>query len=170
MQVPAGCPYGQRACFCLLYYPLHKDHLLQVIKKVNSQERFKSILLSKLQSIIEDIVSKFSNHLPGARAVRSISWWMKAAPAGAMDVGDMIMGPGKAGGLPMGAACSTGWAWKTKMDHSFVIELKINDDAVKLKMEQLQQHPVPLVFTSAPRLKKKRSTERHEYEQIFFFL
>lgn len=87
---------------------------------------------------------------------------MKAAPAGGMDTGEMMMGPGKAGGLPMGAACSTGWAWKTETHHIIVIELKINYDAVKLKMEQLQHYPVSLVFTSTPSLKKKRLKERHE--------
>lgn len=39
---------------------------------------------------------------------------MKGAPPGGMDVGDSMMGPGKAGGLPIGATCWTGGTWKTK--------------------------------------------------------
>lgn len=53
------------------------------------------------------------NVSPGANVVRSNSVWMNGAPVGGMDVGDSMMGPGKASGLPMGAACSTCGIWKT---------------------------------------------------------
>lgn len=46
----------------------------------------------------------YLNILPGTKAIRSISGCMKAAPAGGMDVGDMMTGPLKASGLPMGVA------------------------------------------------------------------
>lgn len=41
----------------------------------------------------------------GAKFVGFNSVGMKGAPPGGMDVGDSMMGPGKAGGLPIGAAC-----------------------------------------------------------------
>lgn len=46
---------------------------------------------------------------------------MKGAPPGGMDVGDSMMGPGKASGLPMGAVCSTGGTWKTKTHNIITI-------------------------------------------------
>lgn len=96
---------------------------------------------------------------------------MKAAPPGGMEGGEMIMGPGKVRGLPMGAACSTGWAWKTKMHDIIVIELKTNYDAVKVKMEWHQQHPVSLVLTvssTCTQFEEKneesfRLKKRHQY-------
>lgn len=60
-------------------------------------------------SALESLVDSGGFTLPaGARFARSNSVGMKAAPPGGMDVGDSMMGPGKASGLPMGAACSTG--------------------------------------------------------------
>lgn len=59
--------------------------------------------LSPLESLVE---SSGSFPLPvGAIFVGFNSVGMKGAPPGGMDVGDSMMGPGKAGGLPIGATC-----------------------------------------------------------------
>lgn len=55
--------------------------------------------------------------LPGARFAGFNSAGMKGAAPPSRDVGDSMMGPGKPGGLPMGAACWTGGTWKTKEPH-----------------------------------------------------
>lgn len=62
--------------------------------------------LSPLGSSV-DISGDFTL-LAAANFVGSNSVWMKAAPAGGMDVGDSIIGPGKAGGLPMSSVCGPG--------------------------------------------------------------
>lgn len=49
---------------------------------------------------------------------------MKGAPPGGMGVGDIMMGPGKAGGLLMGAACSTGGTWETKKHNGIPVKIK----------------------------------------------
>lgn len=47
----------------------------------------------------------YKDVLPGANFVGPNSVGRKGAPPGGMDVGDSMMGPGKAGGLLMGTAC-----------------------------------------------------------------
>lgn len=61
---------------------------------------------------------------------------MKAAPAGGMDVGDMMTGPLKESGLPMGVAWSRGCVWKTKMHNIIVIEFKLNYEAFNVREER----------------------------------
>lgn len=59
--------------------------------------------VSPLESLVE---SSGGFTLPaGANFKRSNSVEKKEDPPGAMDVGDSRMGRGRAGGLPMGAAC-----------------------------------------------------------------
>lgn len=59
--------------------------------------------LSPLESLVD---SSGVFILPaGANFVQSNSVGMKGAPPGGMDVGDSMIGPVKAGGLLMGAAC-----------------------------------------------------------------
>lgn len=101
------------------------------------------------------ILSSYWTLLPAAKAVRSISGWMKAAPAGAMDAGDMMTG--KASGLPMGVAC-WGWTWKTKMQDIIVTDFKLKCEVVKLKSAG-QQCPFSLLLEFhdlAPSLKRKK--------------
>lgn len=50
---------------------------------------------------------------------------MKGAPPGGMDVGDSMMGPGKASGLPMGTACSTDGTWKAKKHNGITIKIAV---------------------------------------------
>lgn len=58
-------------------------------------------------SPLESMVDSSGGFTPpvGADCVGFNSVGMKGAPPGVMDVGDSMMGPGKAGGLPIGAAC-----------------------------------------------------------------
>lgn len=65
------------------------------------------------------------NVLPGANFVGSNSVGMNGAPTGG-PVGDSMMGPGKAGGLVMGAACRTGGTWKTKKHKGIMVRLRKN--------------------------------------------
>lgn len=64
------------------------------------------------------------NVIPGANFVGSNSVGMKGTPPGGMDVGDSMIGPGKAGGLLMGVACSSG-TWKTKKHNGILIGIKV---------------------------------------------
>lgn len=57
--------------------------------------------LSPLESLLD---SSGGFALP-ANFVGSNSVGMKGAPTGGIEGGDSIIGPGKAGGLPMGVAC-----------------------------------------------------------------
>lgn len=93
---------------------------------IKSKEKLLLINLKALttpRSMIHTILFYINVFLPGAKLVRSNSVGMKGAPPAVMDVGDSMMGPGKAGGLPMGAARSTGGTWNTKKHNGIVLRL-----------------------------------------------
>lgn len=68
-----------------------------------SVPRSEDVPVSPLESLVD---SSGGFTLPAVtNFMGSNSVGMKGAPPGGKDVGDSRMGPGKAGGLPMGAAC-----------------------------------------------------------------
>ncbi len=93
---------------------------------IKSKEKLLLINMTALTSPLQMIKKKatvFSsiNVLPGANFVGTNSGGMKGA---CMDVGDIMIGPGKAGGLLMGAACSIGGTWKTRKHNGILVKIK----------------------------------------------
>lgn len=78
----------------------------RVITGAVGEPSWLSLPASESVSLLESLMSSGGLTPPaGANFEGSNSGGMNGPPAGGMAVGDSIMGPGKAGGLLMGAAC-----------------------------------------------------------------
>lgn len=87
--IPITCPPGDPICLSV----------------AASEDVPLSAFLSLLDSSVGFSAPVAGGENPAGSFVGSKPVGMKGGPAVGMDGGDSMMGPGKAGGLPMGAAC-----------------------------------------------------------------